>query len=78
MSRDDENNELGPSFELTHAERISPLWIKISAELEKKLQNLRIKNDNETLTEAQTAALRGQIKSLKSFLGLGDEMPPLG
>ena len=75
--RTDENTELDLPFELTYAERISPLWIKISTELEKKLAALRIKNDNETLSERETAALRGQIKSYKSFLGLGNEMPPL-
>lgn len=76
MSNND-NKELELPFELNNAERISPLWIKISTELEKKLAGLRIKNDNETLTERETAALRGQIKSLKVILGLGDEPPPL-
>lgn len=73
----DANKELGLPFELTHIERISPLWIKISTEIEKKIVSLRTKNDNDTLSERETAALRGQIKSLKFMLGLGDEMPPL-
>lgn len=72
-----ENKELGLPFEMTVAERMSPLWIKISTELEKKLAELRIKNDNETLSERETAALRGQIRSLKAILGLGDELPPV-
>jgi hypothetical protein len=75
--RTDENTELDLPLELTYAERISPLWIKISTEIEKKLAALRIKNDNDTLSEGETAVLRGQIRSYKAILGLGNEMPPL-
>ncbi len=71
-----ENKELDLPFVLTEGERISPLWIKISTELEKKLVSLRIKNDNPNLSERDTAALRGQIQSHKSIIGLGDELPP--
>lgn len=76
--RDDENIELGLPFAMNQAERMSPLWIKISTELEKRLASLRIKNDNETLSERETAALRGQIKFCKAALGLGDDMSPTG
>lgn len=64
-------------FAMNQAERMSPLWSKLSEEIEKKLAALRIKNDDETLTEAQTAALRGQIKFAKYLLGLGDDPTPL-
>ncbi len=74
--RDDDNTELGLPFELNQAERLSPLWIKISTELEKKLAALRIKNDNETLSERETAALRGQIRCYVAILRLGDDMLP--
>lgn len=64
-------------FVLTDGERISPLWIKIRTELEEKLNNLRSKNDNENLTERETAALRGRINCYKSILGLGNDTPPI-
>lgn len=73
----EENKELDLPFELNLAERISPLWIKISTQLEKRLAELRTKNDNETLSEGETAALRGQIKFCKAVIGLGNEPPPL-
>lgn len=75
--RNDVVDDLEFPFALNQAERKGPLWAKISEEVEKKLAQLRIKNDDETLTEAQTAALRGQIKFAKYLLGLGDDPTPL-
>lgn len=72
-----EHKELDLPFELSTAEKHSALWIKIKTELEARLETARIKNDNETLPERETAALRGRIKCLKSILGLGDEPEPL-
>lgn len=75
--RNDIVDELEFPFAMNQAERMSPLWTKIREEVEKKLAALRIKNDDETLTEAQTAALRGQIKFAKYLLGLGDDPTPI-
>lgn len=68
--------EFEPPFELTHAERISPLWTRLSAEIERKLNAARIKNDNPSLSDGETAALRGEIKCYKSILALGSVPPP--
>jgi hypothetical protein len=76
MSDRNENRELDMPFELNAAERMSPLWIKLSTEMEKRLNTLRSKNDNPNLSEAQTAAIRGTIRCYKTILGFGDEMPP--
>jgi hypothetical protein len=69
----DENIVEEPPFVLTEHERTSPLWAKIQGELEKKLAILRVRNDDPTLTESETAALRGQIKSYKTIIKLGEE-----
>jgi hypothetical protein len=63
------------SFALTPADKISPTWQKLREHLETKLKNARGKNDDATLDEIQTAALRGQIQTLKSIISLGDTSP---
>lgn len=61
-------------FALTASERHNPLWLKIKAHLEKKLQDARGKLEGEQ-TETQTAMWRGRIQSLKGLISLGDEPP---
>ena len=52
----------------------SDLWAKLKAHYEKRLDELRKKNDAD-LDEKDTAALRGQIKEVKVFLELGAPKP---
>lgn len=61
---------------LTEEERTHPVWVSIKGRLEKKLADLREKNDNAKLTDVETAWLRGHIECLKAVLTLGNEPPP--
>jgi hypothetical protein len=63
-------------FELTEGEKASPVWLRLKGHLTELLAAARLQNDNETLTEQQTAALRGRIKVLKVLLALGDDARP--
>jgi len=51
----------------------SPTWIFVKDWAEKELEKLRIKNDSITLSETQTAVVRGQIKRLKAVIDLPNE-----
>lgn len=62
-------------FELTTGEKLSPLWARLTAYLESELQLQRARNDSARLTEAETAALRGNISRLKSLIDLGKDRP---
>lgn len=45
-------------------------WRDIAAWAETQLQTARLRNDAVGLTEAETAALRGEIRLAKKLLGL--------
>lgn len=62
-------------FELTEGEKASALWLRLKGHLTEMLATARLQNDNETLTEQQTATVRGRIKCLKALLALGDTRP---
>lgn len=62
-------------FTLTRDDRATGLWTRLRGHLEEKLATARVKNDDETLTEQQTAALRGRINCLKALLALGTDRP---
>lgn len=64
-------------FELTYADKASGLWLRLSAHLEYRLADARIKNDR-PLTEFETAMLRGEIKAIKRILALGNDRPMTG
>ena len=63
-------------FALTDNDRASSLWQRLRAHLEDRLSQSRSRNDNEALTEQETAALRGRIRLLKSLIALGDDPRP--
>lgn len=67
---------------LTEDERTSPVWQSVKAHLERMLAKKRIENDNPKLTPVETAALRGQIQTLRAMIALGAKPPemtvPLG
>ena len=66
---------LPDQFMLSDGERHHPLWLRLSAHLKQKLEIARAQNDNPKLPESETAALRGQISTLKSLIALGDTPP---
>lgn len=54
---------------------MSPTWQRLRAHIEQRIAILRMQNDDPTKDAAQTAALRGQIKELKSLLRLPESAP---
>ena len=65
------------AFELTQGEKMHPLWVRLKTHFENELHRLRARNDS-TLSELETAALRGHIKFLKAAIRLGEDRPPTG
>lgn len=61
-------------FLLSDYDKSSPLWARLKAHLEDRLASARGRNDA-TLTEPETAALRGEIKALKALIRLDDARP---
>ncbi len=59
------------SLELSSTDLVSSTWLKIEKHLEERLNTLRSQNDNETLTEQKTAAMRGRIAEIKGLLHYG-------
>lgn len=55
---------------LNSHDKASQLWLNLKKHYEERLHNLRCKNDNGTLNEQRTAAIRGEIAMIKEFLGL--------
>jgi len=50
----------------------SSTWAFVAAWADERIEKCRTQNDNPTLSERDTANLRGQIKTLKSLKGLPD------
>jgi hypothetical protein len=57
------------SFKLSQAEQQSALWLKLKEHALKRLEQLRVQNEN-NLDATETAKLRGRIAEIKSFLKL--------
>ncbi len=66
-----------PQFRLTPGQRQSETWQALREYLQKDLQRLRERNDNESLTAEQTATLRGHIAHCKAMLALEKDLPIL-
>ena len=64
-------------FALTKDQRASQLWVSIAGHLKTELDRLRARNDSATLSEAETARLRGHIQCIKALLALDTDPPPL-
>jgi hypothetical protein len=64
-------------FTLTAHDKASSLWLRLKAHLTERLSDARRRNDHDTLTEQQTAALRGEIRNLKRLIALGDDRPAM-
>lgn len=55
---------------LTKNDCQSAVWLKLKAHLEAELAERRAYNDGLSLTDIETAAIRGDIKRIKRLLGL--------
>lgn len=64
------DQDLALAFKLTEEERQSPVFRSLCIRLDAKLDVLRKRNDDATLSDLQTATLRGHIACLKSVLSL--------
>jgi hypothetical protein len=62
-------------FRITAQERDSALWKRIEAELHRRREMHREKNDGFRNSETDTAGLRGRIAELTDMLAWLDEPP---
>lgn len=62
-------------FELTADDKAQSLWRRLKAHFEDQLAAARMRNDDPGLSDADTAAIRGEIKTLKAHIRLGDDRP---
>lgn len=63
-----------PDFALTDADRGSALWVRLKANLEKRLAAERARNDGD-LDQIQTANARGYLRCVRGLLALDDKPP---
>lgn len=63
-------------FQLTPSDKASQVWHRLKIELDRRLSHARLRND-QPLPEADTAALRGEIRTLKNLIALGEDRPPV-
>ena len=61
-------------MKLNHQDKTSGTWLRLKEHYEARLAILRAKNDGD-LTDLQTAALRGEIRMVKQFIELGEDLP---
>lgn len=64
-------------IELSDGERMSSAWSKVELHLTNRLDELRRANDSSELTAEQTAAIRGEIRAVKSLMTIGKERPQI-
>ena len=50
----------------------SSVWLKLKAALETELAERRSYNDGQSLTEVETAVIRGEIKHIRRMLRIGE------
>lgn len=65
------------TFELSDNDRAQGLWLRLRAHLEDRLTDARRRNDA-VQPEPETAALRGEIRTLKRLIALGNDRPVTG
>ena len=58
---------IGPKSMLNEAELNTAVWLKMKKHLEKRLDDLRKKNDSD-MSEAKTYKVRGRIAEIKELL----------
>lgn len=63
-----------PAPLLDQYELQSPVWKKIEAHLKAELAERREYNDGHSLTDIETATIRGEIKHIKKLLRLSEAL----
>jgi hypothetical protein len=63
-------------FRLSEHDKSTGLWLRLRDHLTERLSAARVRNDM-LLPENDTAMLRGEIKTLKRILSLGEDRPVL-
>ena len=63
-----------PRFSLSLVERQDPVWQRLCAHMQERIDQLRRENDQD-LTEVKTATIRGRISALTALLALDKEAP---
>jgi hypothetical protein len=64
-------------FALSEHDKAQGLWLRLKAHFEDRLADTRKRNDA-ALSEPETAALRGEIRCLKTIIALGNSRPMTG
>lgn len=64
-------------FDLSDADKVQSLWLRLKDHFLDRLDDLRKRNDAPR-SEQDTAELRGQIRCLKQIIALGDDRPVTG
>jgi hypothetical protein len=62
-------------FTLTENDKASALWLRLKAHFEERLAAARLRNDYLAQSERDTAALRGEILTLKRLIALDADRP---
>lgn len=62
-------------MKLTPAQTLNPLWQTLRSHYVMRLAQLRSENDSTTLSEKDTAVLRGRIAECKAFLDMDSPDP---
>jgi hypothetical protein len=61
-------------FTLTEPDKAQGLWLRLREHLADRLADARKRNDG-PLDPHETASLRGEIRTLKRIIALGDDRP---
>jgi hypothetical protein len=61
-------------FQLSETDKASGLWLRLKEHFEERIAAARQRNDN-IQSDADTAALRGEIRALKRLVRLGEDRP---
>jgi hypothetical protein len=62
-------------FTLTEHDKASALWLRLKAHFQDQLAVARMRNDYLTQSDYDTAALRGEIRTLKRLIALDADRP---
>lgn len=62
---------------LDHADEASPCWQKLKAHYERRLADLRVRLEMTSLTDNESAVLRGRIAEVKALLAINNELPSI-
>lgn len=65
-------------FNLSEHDKAQGLWLRLRAHLEARLADARVRVGNDSaMGERETASLRGEIRTLKRIIALGDDRPDM-